>query len=234
MSLRRRGAGAHRYPPEARRQPRRGALPPGGRGRSSRRRATLCAPPWVGRWHVRQRRHQRAATAGTPLASPLADVPPRAALGAHLDHRTSLAPATMRAAEAASCGGTSRLRGRAGQSGTARRRCGPPKRPAVRACPNLSGHPHRVGAPPACGGVPPPACGGSGAIGHRPGVDVGPLSGRSAVGAPPGRRCEPVRSGQQQQLPMAIHSFHRFVHNCCVGIHASTQSVPAPWNRNCG
>jgi hypothetical protein len=28
---------------------------------------------------------------------PFADVPPSAALGAHLDHRTSLAPATMRA-----------------------------------------------------------------------------------------------------------------------------------------
>jgi len=100
-SLRRWGAGAHRYPPETRRQPRRSALQSGGPGRPGRRRAAVRTPSWVGRRRVRQGRHQRPATAGTPLTSALAHVPPRAAVGAHLDHRTSLAPATIRAADAA-------------------------------------------------------------------------------------------------------------------------------------
>ncbi len=111
--------------------------------------AALRAPPRVGRRRVRQWRHQRPAAAGTPLASPLAHVPPSAALGAHLDHRTSLAPATMRAALCGQLWGTTRLRGE------------------------------------------------SGAIQHRSGDNAG----------------RGMRRGQHQQLHMAIHSFHRFIHN---------------------
>ena len=42
------GAGAHRYPPEARRQPRRRALPRGRPRHGGRRRATVRTPPRVG------------------------------------------------------------------------------------------------------------------------------------------------------------------------------------------
>ena len=115
---RRCGAGAHRYPPEARRQPRRGALPPGVLRWC--RWITARTPAWIGWGHIRQGRHQRAATAGAPFASPFAHVPPSAALGAHLDHRTSLAPATMRAAAPRS----GEERGNPAQHA---RRCGPPQ-----------------------------------------------------------------------------------------------------------
>ena len=98
MSRRRCGTRTDGYPPVTRRQRRRRALPASRRRRPGERRTALRAPPRVGRGSVRQRRHQRPATTGTPFAPPLADVPPSAALGAHLDHRTSLAPATTRAA----------------------------------------------------------------------------------------------------------------------------------------
>jgi hypothetical protein len=98
MSRRRCGTRTDGYPPVTRRQRRRRALPASRRRRPGGRRTALRAPPGVGRGSVRQRRHQRPATTGTPFAPPLADVPPSAALGAHLDHRTSLAPATTRAA----------------------------------------------------------------------------------------------------------------------------------------
>jgi hypothetical protein len=98
MSRRRCGTRTDGYPPVTRRQRRRRALPASRRRRPGGRRTALRAPPRVGRGSVRQRRHQRPATTGTPFAPPLADVPPSAALGAHLDHRTSLAPATTRAA----------------------------------------------------------------------------------------------------------------------------------------
>jgi hypothetical protein len=88
--------GTDRYPPKARRQPGPGALPGG--GRSWRRRSTVLRAPLRVAWrHVRQGRHQRPTTAGAPLAAPVAHIPPSAALGAHLDHRTSVAPATVQA-----------------------------------------------------------------------------------------------------------------------------------------
>ena len=84
---RRCGAGAHRDPSEARRQPWRRALP------AADPLATPRTPVWVGCGRIRHRRHQRPVTAGAPLATPLAHVPPSAAQGAHLNHRTSLAAA---------------------------------------------------------------------------------------------------------------------------------------------
>ena len=76
-SWRWRRAGTHRNPPVARWQPRRclwaGAPPPIGVG-------CLC-----------RRRQQRPAAARTPHTLSITDVPACAALGAHLDHRISLA-----------------------------------------------------------------------------------------------------------------------------------------------
>src|SRR6202012_3145917 len=85
-----RGAGSYCDPAVAGRQPRGRALPAGRTRCSPGRRSTLRTPAWVGRWCIRQRCHQRPLTARAPFALPFAHVPPSAALGAHLDHRTSV------------------------------------------------------------------------------------------------------------------------------------------------
>ena len=91
-SGRRRCAGPHRYPAVAGRQPRRRALPSRRRRGTSLRRCAGRTPPRVGRGAILGGRHQGPAAAGTPFALSIAHVPARAALGAHLDHRTRLTP----------------------------------------------------------------------------------------------------------------------------------------------
>lgn len=64
-----------------------------------------CTPARLGR-HIRQRRQQHPPTAWTPHALPLTDVPASSALGAHLDHQTSLVTSPPRTGTALSAPST--------------------------------------------------------------------------------------------------------------------------------
>lgn len=68
-------------------------------------RARRCTPARLGR-HIRQRRQQHPPTAWTPHALPLTDVPASSALGAHLDHQTSLVTSPPRTGTALSAPST--------------------------------------------------------------------------------------------------------------------------------